>query len=80
MTDHINTIDKLEFIKVMYEEVTDGKLPFRDTFIAKKEDDAGKLLVYRKPTHTDQNLIYKSHHPAIKNLVLLEFCMTEKTI
>ena len=53
-----------------YEEETEGKLPFLDTLIVKKEDGTVKPLVYRKPTHTDQYLNYKSHHPSNKNLVL----------
>ena len=68
LTDHINTIDKSESIKFTYEEETEGKLPFLDTLIVKKEDGTVKLLVYRKPTHTDQYLNYKSHHPLHQKL------------
>ena len=68
LTDHINTIDKSGSIKFTYEEETEGKLPFLDTLIVKKEDGTVKLLVYRKPTHTDQYLNYKSHHPLHQKL------------
>ena len=79
LTDHINTIDESESINFIYEEETEGKLPFLDTFIVKKEDGTVKLLVYRKPTHKDQYLNYKSHHRSIKNLVLWELSMIENT-
>ena len=68
LTDHINTIDKSGSIKFTYEEETEGKLPFLDTLIVKKEAGTVKLLVYRKPTHTDQYLNYKSHHPLHQKL------------
>ena len=68
LTDHINTIDKSGSIKFTYEEETEEKLPFLDTLIIKKEDGTVKLLVYRKTTHTDQYLNYKSHHPLHQKL------------
>ena len=61
LTDHINQVDKSNSIKFTYEEEVDGKLPFLDTLIVRKEDGTVKLLVYRKPTHTDQYLNYQSH-------------------
>ncbi len=63
LTDHINQIDKSGSIKFTYETESDGKLPFLDTSIVRKDDGSVKLLVYRKPTHTDQYLNYESHHP-----------------
>ena len=63
LTDHINKVDKSGSIKFTYEKKSEGKLPFLDTLIVKKEDGSVKLLVYRKPTHTDQYLNYESHHP-----------------
>ena len=38
-TDHINTIDMSESINFTYEEETEGKIPFLDTLIVKKEGD-----------------------------------------
>ena len=63
LTDHINQVDKSGSIQFTYETESDGKIPFLDTLIVKKEDGSVKLLIYRKPTHTDQYLNYKSHHP-----------------
>ena len=68
LTDHINTVDKSGSIKFTYEKETDGKLPFLDTLIVKKADGSVKLMVYRKPTHTDQYLNYDSHHPLHQKL------------
>ena len=78
LTDHINTIDKSESIKFTYEEETEGKLPFLDTLIVKKEDGTVKLLVYRKPTHTDQYLNYKSHHTLHQKLDVIRTLYNRK--
>ena len=48
LTQHLNQDDETGSIKFTYEE---GKNPFLDTLIVRKEDDTLKLLVYRKPTH-----------------------------
>ncbi len=54
LTDHIKKVDKSCSMKFTYEKESDGKLPFLDTHIVKKNDGTLKLQVYRKPTHTDQ--------------------------
>ena len=63
LTDHINKVDESGSIKFTFEKESEGKLPFLDTLIVRKENGSLKLLVYRKPTHTDQYLNYESHHP-----------------
>jgi hypothetical protein len=68
LTDHINQVDKSNSIKFTYEQEVEGKIPFLDTLIVRKEDCTVKLLVYRKPTHTDQYLNYQSHHPLHQKL------------
>ena len=63
LTDHNDKVDISGSIKFTYEKESEGKLPFLDTLIVKKEDGSVKRLVYRKPTHTDQYLNYESHYP-----------------
>jgi len=46
---------------------TDGKLPFLDMSI-QREKDRLVTKVYRKPTHTQQYIHWRSNHP--KNLLL----------
>ena len=43
------------------EEESNGELAFIDTLL-KRDNGKIAVLVYRKPTHTDQYLHYSSHH------------------
>ena len=43
------------------EEENNGELAFLNTFL-KRNNGEISVLVYRKPTHTDQYLHYSSHH------------------
>ena len=43
------------------EEESNGELAFLDTLL-KRNNGEISVLVYRKPTHTDQYLHYISHH------------------
>ena len=63
LTDHLNQIDTTNSIKFTHEEEKDSQIPFLDTLIIQKPDGTIKLLVYRKPTHTDQYLNFMSEHP-----------------
>jgi hypothetical protein len=63
LTEHLNTVDTTGSIKFTYEEETEGRIPFLDTLLVRKENGQVKLLVYRKPTHTDHYLQFDSHHP-----------------
>ena len=68
LTEHINQVGKSDSIKFTYKQEKNGSIPFLDTLIVKKSDGTVKLLVYRKPTHTDQYLNYHFHHPLHQKL------------
>jgi hypothetical protein len=63
LTDHMNQVDHTGSIKFTFEEEKDGSLPFLGALLVKRSDGTIKLLIYRKSTHTDQYLNWKSHHP-----------------
>ena len=51
----------IQNIKFTMEEESNGELAFLDTLL-KRNNGEISVLVYRKPTHTDQYLHYSSHH------------------
>ena len=55
---HINSLH--QNIKFTMEEESNGELAFLDTL--ERNNGEISVLVYRKPTHTDQYLHYSSHH------------------
>ena len=56
---HINNLH--QHIEFTMDEETNGKLAFLDTLL-KPNDGKFSVLVYRKPTSTDQYLHYRSRH------------------
>ena len=56
---HINNLH--QNIKFTMEEESNGELAFLGTLL-KRNNGEISLMVYRKPTHTDQYLHYSSHH------------------
>ena len=78
LTDPLNQTDPTGNIKFTAEPETERKIPFLDTLLVRKEDGHVKLLVYRKKTHTDQYLMFQSHHPLHQKLgvvrTLLDRC------
>ncbi|KAM4589401.1 uncharacterized protein V3H82_003528 isoform 2-T2 [Fundulus diaphanus] len=60
-TRHINSVDNN--IKFTREDANDNKLPFLDCLVNVEGDGNLNIEVYRKPTHTDQYLLFDSHHP-----------------
>ena len=69
-TDHINSINPSKQFTVEREVGAEGKkhLPVLDVDIIRKEDGSSKFQIYKKKTHTDQYLNWKSHHPLHQKL------------
>ena len=65
LTDHLNQSDDTGNIKFTVEVEEDGKLPMLDVLMHRTEEKKLKTTVYRKKTHTNRYLNYKSHHPLI---------------
>ena len=58
---HLNSVDNnIQF--TTEEPRPDGPLPFLDILITPDKDDRLDTTVYRKPTHTNQYLLWDSHH------------------
>ena len=55
------TFPIISTIRFTMEEESNGQLAFLDTLL-KWNNAEISVLVYRKPTHTDQYLYYSSHH------------------
>ena len=64
--DHINNVN--QYIKFTQEELKDGKLAFLDCSVSIVEDGKLRTSLYRKSTHTDQYLLFESHHPLVHKL------------
>ena len=58
---HLNSVRPT--IKFNMEVEEGGSLPLLDTKITRKEDGKLDITVYRKQTHTDRYLHFRSHHP-----------------
>ncbi|XP_071441632.1 uncharacterized protein [Hetaerina americana] len=77
--DHMNS--RHPSIQFTMESEEEGKLPFLDILIQRKEDGSLSHKVYRKPTHTDLYLNAKSHHhPAQRSAVLSSLLHRAKVI
>ncbi|XP_072023154.1 uncharacterized protein [Amphiura filiformis] len=64
--NHINNVN--EHIKFTQEELKDNKLAFLDCLVTVQSDGSLETSVYRKDTHTDQYLLFESHHPLVHKL------------
>ena len=65
--DHINNIDPN--IKFTQEGQSDHKLAFLDCLVRIEKDRTLSVSVYRKQTHTDQNLQFESNILLFRNWV-----------
>ena len=78
LTDHLNNVDETGNLKFTYEKEQEGKIAFLDTLIVRKPDGSVKLLVYRKPTHTNQYLNFQSAHPLHHKLGVIRTLLDRK--
>ena len=60
-SEHINSVDNN--IKFTRESLENDQLPFLDCLVRVQPDGTLRTSVYRKATHTDQYLLFNSHHP-----------------
>ena len=60
-TEHVHAVDNR--IKLKQEGVRWDSLSFLDCAVHNDEDRTLNIEVYRNPTHTDQYMLFSSHHP-----------------
>ena len=65
-TEHVNNIDP--HTEFTIEPEKDKQLPLLDLCMHILDDSSTKLTTHRKPTHTDQYLNFKSHHPLMHKI------------
>ena len=66
-TDHLKAVDETGSIIFIYEEESNGTIPFLDLLLRRQPDRAVSTHVHRKvrrkPMHIDQYLHFGSYHP-----------------
>ena len=78
-TDHLNTIDPTGKVQFTVEpESSDGKMAMLDVKIIRRPDGSLRLQIYRKSTHTDQYLMFDSHHPVEHKLSVVRTLLSRK--
>ena len=79
LTDHLNVQDPTGNIKFTNEEMNAEKqLPFLDVRLIVNPDGSIRLKIYRKDTHTDQYLMFDSHHPVEHKLSVVRTLLGRK--
>lgn len=63
LSEHLNQMDHTGNIKLTHEEETNTPISFLDMKSTQKEYNILKIKIYRKPTHTDQYLLWTSERP-----------------
>lgn len=80
LTDHLKTIDTTGSIKFTHKEEKNQSIAFLDLNIHHTDDRDIKIKVHRKPTHTDQYLLWTSEHPTIHKLSVVRTLYERTTI
>lgn len=86
LNDHLNQIDPTGNIKFTHERATEiikmkeilSELPFLDIKLIVNPDGSIRLQIYRKTTHTDQYLMFDSHHPVQHKLSVVRTLLSRK--
>ena len=76
LTGHLNQQDETGNIKFTDEMEQDRELPFLDVKLIVNPDGSIRLKIYRKTTHTDQYLMFDSHHPLEHKLSVVRTLLT----
>ncbi len=63
-------------IQFTSEIMENNKIAFLDTEVIKKQDGGLKFKIYKKPTHTDQYLMYESNHHIGQKLGIINTLQT----
>ena len=67
---HINSIE--DTIQFTIEKESESHIAFLDVLISHRPDKTLTTTVYRKPTHTDKYLDFKSNHPIAHKLAIIQ--------
>ena len=78
LTDHLNIQDPTGNIKFTCEQEKELQLPFLDIKLIRNADGSIRLKIYRKATHTDQYLMFDSHHPIQHKLSVVRTLLNRK--
>ena len=79
MTNHLNVQDPTGNVQFTNEEMdAEKRLPYLDVKLIVNPDGSIRLKVYRKETHTDQYLMFDSHHPVEHKLSVIRTLLGRK--
>ena len=78
LTAHLNSQDETGMIKFTDECEHERQLAFLDAKICVNDDGTIRLKIFRKATHTDQYLMFDSHHPLEHKLSVVRTLLSRK--